>query len=243
MASYAVVCASAFATEDFATRVATGAFERVIAVDSGLVYVQEAGVIPDVILGDFDSLGFVPEGALVHPAIKDKSDLELALDYALEQGATDIIVYGCLGGRMDHTLAALQNLAFVAERGVRVRAVDVTSGDKGSANERRPRAVILEPMSGPCRLSLGVGKDLAPEIVPDLGAPTYGSVSVFAATDCAHGVREQGMYYPLSGVTLTNRTSLGLSNELVERGGHVEVEDGTLFVLYPADVDADLVRL
>ncbi len=243
MASWAVVCASAFATKDFASRVATGAFERVIAVDSGLIYVQEAGVVPDVILGDFDSLGYVPEGALVHPAIKDKSDLELALDYALEQGATDIVVYGCLGGRMDHTLAALQNLASVAERGVRVRAVDVSSGDKGSANERRPRAVILEPVSGPRRLTLEVDKGLQAEVIPDLGAPTYGSVSVFAATDRVHGVREQGMYYSLSGVTLTNRTSLGLSNELVARSGCIEIEDGTLFVLYPADVEADLHHL
>lgn len=240
MATYAVVCASAFAAEDFATRWAAGAFDRVVAVDSGLVHVQTAGVAPDVVLGDFDSLGYVPGNALVHPAIKDKSDLELALDWVCEEGATDVVVYGCLGGRMDHTLAALQDLAALAERGVRVRAVDVVSGDAGCANERRSRAVMLEVVAGPRVLSLAVLTGAEPEVVPDLGAPTYGSVSVFAATDCVESVTEHGMFYPLEDARLTNRTSLGLSNELVEPAGSIEVGEGTVFALYPADLVTSL---
>lgn len=235
MTTYALVCASSFAGDDFAKRRKAGEFDCVVAVDSGFAHLEGIGVSPDVVLGDFDSLGYVPDGAFVHPAIKDKSDLELAIDYALERGAGDLVVYGCLGGRLDHTLAALQNLAAAAESGVRVRAVDVPAGDVGCANERRPRAVVLEVAAGPCTLALRVPEGTLPETVPALGSPTYGSVSVFAANDSARGVSERGMYYPLDDATLTNRTSLGLSNELVEPEGSVSVAAGTVFALYPAD--------
>ena len=234
----ALVCAAAFASEDFLARRSRGEFDAVVAVDSGFARLEEVGVAPDVALGDFDSLGYVPDGALVHPAIKDKSDLELALAYAAGEGCADIVVYGCLGGRLDHTLAALQNLAAAAEAGARVRAVDVAWGDEGCANSRRPRPTVLEVLSGPATLALEAKAGAEPEEVAELGAPTFGSVSVFAASDAARGVVERGMYYPLDADRLTNRTSLGLSNELVERAGSVSVESGTLFVLYPADLAA-----
>ena len=82
MTTYALVGASDFNAAYFAERAACGAFDAVIAVDGGFASLEAAGCVPDLALGDFDSLGFVPEGVPVKlfPAEKDASDMELALE-------------------------------------------------------------------------------------------------------------------------------------------------------------------
>ena len=67
----------------------------------------------------------------------------------------------------------------------------------------------------------------------ELPALESGTVSVFSATPCAKGVVERGLEYPLDGVELTNRTTLGLSNELIGQTASVSVEEGTLYVICP----------
>ena len=106
MTTYALIGASDFNAAYFAERAARGAFDAVIAVDGGFASLEAAGCVPDLALGDFDSLGFVPEGVPVKlfPAEKDASDMELALEEALTCGAGAVEVYGALGGRLDHTL-------------------------------------------------------------------------------------------------------------------------------------------
>ena len=125
MTTYALIGASDFNAAYFAERAARGAFDAVIAVDGGFASLEAAGCVPDLALGDFDSLGFVPEDVPVKlfPAEKDASDMELALEEALTRGAGTVEVYGALGGRLDHTLANLLLLASFAERGLDVMAV------------------------------------------------------------------------------------------------------------------------
>lgn len=263
MKTCALVCGASFARADFCERHERGEFDFVVAVDSGYAHLQAACVRPDVCLGDFDSLGFVPEGSQVHPAIKDKSDLELALCYALEQGFSDVVVYGCLGERIDHTISALQLLAAAAEGGVdseiggnvRVRAIGGRVGAKDHANARAvndeslphanartPYTEVLEVLAGPATLTLAARENATPEKVPNLGAPTYGAVSIFSATSTAADVSATGMFYPLCAATLNNRSSLGLSNELVQPKGRISVQSGTLFVVYPSALSASLTK-
>ena len=184
-----------------------GSFDYIIAVDGGFAHLQVAGCVPQYVLGDFDSLGYVPEGANVevYPAHKDKSDLELALDRILAEGFSEVVVYGALGGRLDHTLASLQTCARFAEQGLGVSLV---------GPDFQVRIVV-----GPAKLSLPVCK--------------RGTVSVFSATDESTGVSEWGMEYPLEDARLTNRTTLGLSNELKGEPAGVAVRQGTLYVLHP----------
>ncbi|GEM47675.1 thiamine diphosphokinase [Deinococcus cellulosilyticus] len=87
--------------------------DLVVVADGGIQHVETLGVKPDVWMGDFDS---TPEEALhrypdleriPYPADKDLLDSEIALEYALERGAKTVIVWGALGGRTDHTLAAI----------------------------------------------------------------------------------------------------------------------------------------
>ena len=207
MTTYALVGASDFNAAYFAERAACGAFDAVIAVDGGFASLEAAGCVPDLALGDFDSLGFVPEGVPVKlfPAEKDASDMELALEEALTCGAGTVEVYGALGGRLDHTLANLSLLASFAERGLDVMAV----------GERERIALLVGP-----------GELL-------VEAADEGIVSVFSLTDASTGVVEEGLKYELDGATLTNRTSWGLSNELVGTAARISVESGTLAVFLP----------
>jgi thiamine pyrophosphokinase len=100
--------------------------ELIIAADSGLRHARTLGVKPDVIVGDFDSvserdLASYPSVPQVHyPVDKDQLDLEIAIDYALEQGARQLYLAGVLGGRLDQLLAALLIAAGLRERGVAV---------------------------------------------------------------------------------------------------------------------------
>ena len=127
------------------------------------------------------------------------------MEKAVDWKHDDLVIYGALGGRLDHSVANLQLFAKFSERDVTVTAIADTY------------AVRL--VTGPDVFEL-----------PPLG---QGTVSVFSANDTARGVIERGMAYSLDDEPLTNRTSRGLSNELVDEEATVAVEEGTLYVFYP----------
>ncbi len=205
--TYALIGASDFNGAHFVAWDREGAFDCVIAVDGGFASLEALGRVPDLALGDFDSLSYVPEGVPVRrfPPEKDASDMELALEEVVARGAAAAVVYGALGGRLDHTLANLSLLASFAERGLDVVAV----------GERERIALLVGP-----------GELL-------IEAADEGIVSVFSLTDASTGVVEEGLKYGLDGATLTNRTSWGLSNELVGTAARISVESGTLAVFLP----------
>ena len=92
----------------------------IIAADGGFAHTQALGVTPHYVLGDFDSLGYVPEGAQVHPAQKDDTDAMLAVREGLRRGYDRFVIYGGLdGNRLDHTVANYQTLQYLADRGAR----------------------------------------------------------------------------------------------------------------------------
>lgn len=206
MATCALVGAVDFNANDFKARQAAGEFDFIIAVDAGFAHLEAIGVAPDMAVGDFDSLGYVPKARRVsrHPVKKDKSDMELAIEKAVAWDHDELLIYGALGARLDHTIANLQLFARFSERDVYVTAIGDTY------------AVRL--LTGPDVFELPV---------------TEGTVSVFSANDTARGVIERGMAYSLDDEPLSNRTSRGLSNELTGEEATVAVEEGTLYVFYP----------
>ena len=107
-----------------------GEGDMVIAADAGYKALVRLGVKIDRVVGDFDSLGEVPvrPGVEVHPAEKDETDMMLAVRTALAAGYRDVRIYGGLGGRLDHSFANLQTLAYLARQ-----------GRTGLAGWRRPR--------------------------------------------------------------------------------------------------------
>ncbi|MDO4290123.1 MAG: thiamine diphosphokinase [Eggerthellaceae bacterium] len=207
MSTCALVGASDFNADHFRQMDEAGAFDYVIAVDGGLAHLEGIGRKPDLVMGDFDSLGYVPRGMRVtrFPSEKDASDMELALKRAKNRH-TDVYVYGGLGRRLDHTLANLQLFAHFSELGLYVVAIDEST------------AVTF--ITGPDTLEIPAQESGA-------------TVSVFAMNDAATGVFERGLKWELDDFTLTNRTSLGLSNEFTGEAVMIGVEEGTLAVFVP----------
>ena len=105
--------------EDACIRPREGDF--VIAADGGYAALQALGVTADLVVGDFDSLGYVPQAEEVvqHPVMKDDTDMMLAVKLGLDRGYRNFVLTGSVGGRLDHTLANLQTLMYLAQQGAR----------------------------------------------------------------------------------------------------------------------------
>ncbi len=176
----------------------------IIAADGGLRHTQKLGITPDVILGDFDSLGYEPTGANVFPVEKDDTDAMLAVRRGLALGCRDFLLYGSLDGpRLDHTVANFQTLQFLCDHG----ASGVLIGSTTLAT-----VVKNGTLSFP--------------------AGCTGTVSVFCLGADAHGVTLTGLYYPLDHDTLTAGFPLGVSNHFTGEPAEISVEDGSLLVLW-----------
>lgn len=175
----------------------------VIAADGGYSALQRLGVTPDLLLGDFDSLGTPPQGlpVLRFPVEKDDTDSALAVKTGLKHGCDAFLLEGCLGGQLDHSLANLSLLAALAEAGIPAYALE------------QNRAVTAL-----CRGTLRFPPEAA------------GRISVLSHSDVSRGVTLTGLYYPLSGAVLTRQTPLGVSNCFTGAAASVTVEEGTLLV-------------
>ena len=184
-----------------------------IAADRGYDALQRAGLAPDLIMGDFDSLGYTPEGenVLSHSPIKDDTDLMLALRWAMARGWRRFVIYGALGGkRLDQTVASFQTLRFLAEHGATGRLI----GDGWNVTLLQNAALRFP-------------------------ASAAGWLSVFVSGDTARGVTLRGLKYELTDAALTCAMPLGVSNEYLGKEAHISVTDGALFVLWQGDILPD----
>lgn len=185
-----------------------------IAVDGGLEHISRRGLVPDFILGDFDSLkeDFLPmlqafgekhPGEIMTlPVEKDDTDTIAAAKTGLERGYRDFFIYGGLGGkRLDHTLANIQTLAFLKKQGAEGRLV-------GQGTE----LFIL------CKET----------VIFDSGFE--GNFSLFALDPEVRDVTIRGMKYPLEKGTLLSSFPLGVSNRII-RGKTASVSVGEGFCL------------
>ena len=113
------ICYIVGAGEDCGLDFAPQSADLVIAADGGYRKLLDAGIRPHVVIGDFDSLGAAPEEeqVITLPTVKDVTDTWAAIDYGLERGFEKFYLYGCTGGRIEHTLANIQTAAALAERG------------------------------------------------------------------------------------------------------------------------------
>lgn len=190
--------------------------DYIIAADSGLVYIEEAGYHPNLIVGDFDSLGYRPkeENMIYHPAEKDDTDLALAAEAALEKGFCKLYLFGISGGRLDHTLANLQLLTNLCEKGIEVYCFC-------------PDCTITAITEG----TISFTEDYR------------GYVSVFAAGEKAEEVTIQGLKYPLAHAVLTGKRALGVSNEFMGVPSSVSVGKGVLWILWQESMDCKLPKV
>lgn len=181
-----------------------GPEDVLIAADGGLRHTQSLGLTPDIILGDFDSLGHIPAGAEVHPVEKDETDAILAIQKGLSLGCDTFYLYGSLDGpRLDHTIANLQSLVYLARRG----AVGYLIGERQ----------IIRSLQGETL---------------EFPAGFRGILSLFCLGGDARGVSLRGTKYVLEKGTLTAGFPLGVSNQFTGKQAAVSVEEGTLLLLW-----------
>lgn len=184
--------------------------DLVIAADGGYSYLKDINVQPDIIIGDFDSLGYEPieAGVIALPAEKDVTDTAAAIDAGWRKGFRIFHIYGGTGGRPDHTIANIQLMAAVAE-----------NGGEGYLFDKD--FVITAVHNGEIKFS----------------PVSKGYISVFSHSGVSYGVCESGLKYCLSDFSLSNSDPLGVSNEFIGKDSLISVKNGTLIVVYPKSAE------
>ncbi len=184
--------------------------DLVIAADAGYGKALRLNITPDLCLGDFDSLGFIPENIEIikHAVRKDDTDTMLAVKTGLARGFKRFIIYGCTGGRLDHTLANIQTLNYIAERGGRgyICADDFC---------------ITALKNGKLKFKKGA----------------KGNISLFSAKTRATGVTLKGLSYKLDNAEVGFDFPIGVSNEFTGKPAEVSVKTGVLTVIWQGTVE------
>ena len=200
MGSFVIFCAGGF--EKLIEPI--GEDDFLLAADGGLEHLNKLGLTPDGILGDFDSLGYVPENARVFPVEKDDTDAMLAVRQGLSMGYQRFLLYGSLDGpRLDHTVANFQTLQFLADRGAEGYLVG--------------RDYLITVLRGGCLR---------------FGAQCGGILSLFCLGAEAYGVTITGLQYPLTDGVLSPGFPLGVSNHFLGQDSTIEVKEGSLLVMW-----------
>lgn len=177
----------------------------VIGADRGYAFLYNHGIDADLIVGDFDSLGVIPEGrnVITHPVMKDDTDMLLAIKEGLKQGCTFFAIFGGLGGRPDHTFANIQSLAYLREHGAR----GILFGEIMHMTTIRNEELCFEQSFA-------------------------GMLSIFVLGEKAEGVNLRQLKYELENASLSSHIPLGISNEFIGKTGTIQVLQGELLVMW-----------
>lgn len=188
--------------------------DLVIAADGGVLHCAKIGREPDVILGDFDSLGYIPDGAQVFPVEKDDTDVMLAVRHGLQKGFREFLIYGGMDGkRLDHTVANFQTLSYLRRQGARGCLVG--------------RDCAVTVISGETAV-----------FSPD----AEGILSVFCMGSDATGVTVRGLKYELENGALSAEFPLGVSNHFVGTEGRISVRNGRLLLMWDVKNGLPLIK-
>ena len=184
--------------------------DLILAADAGWINARKCGVTPQILLGDFDSLGEpdVPNGVeLIRvPVEKDDTDTQLAVQVALERGAHEIVLIGGLDGRLDHTLSSLAILEYLDLKHIHAH---ITSGQNRVRFLRNNSTLIAR------------------------GGFRY--LSLIAADPKVKGVSVEGCKYPLKKATLSRLKQYAVSNELTGNCALIDVRRGGLWLVESND--------
>lgn len=178
--------------------------DYIIAADGGLAHTQALGITPQCILGDFDSLGYIPDASTVFPVEKDDTDAMLAVRRGLQLGYQEFYLYGSLDGkRLDHTVANFQTLQFLCDHDAHGYLIGKDY-------------IVTAVKDGTLHFPAGC----------------TGIFSVFCMGADAKGVTIRGGKYEAENVTLSAGFPLGVSNHFEGRPVDISVQRGSLLVLW-----------
>lgn len=187
--------------------------DMVVAVDGGLRYCIEASVIPDIVIGDLDSMfesGFeyIKNNnieVLKYPKEKDWTDMKIAADYLVYKGCEEILIYGGTGSRLDHTLANVYLLDHILERGSKGIVVD-----ENNEIYLVDKEMIIKGRKG--------------EYISFIPIRNEGTI-----------ITLDGFKYPLYKKDVEYLSNLGISNETTSEKSHIKVEKGKVLVFISKD--------
>jgi len=188
--------------------------DYLVGADGGTRHILALGLKPDVVVGDLDSLppatveALAAQGVAIerHPVAKDQTDLELALDRALHDGAGEILLLGALGGRLDQTLA---NVLILAQRAW-------------------PATIRLAEGNQVAQLLRGGDRLVLPNTVGS-------TVSALAISPQVTGVTYHGLAYPLVNATLTLGSTRGVSNVISASPATITIATGFLLIVHTVE--------
>lgn len=207
-----------------------GSDDYVIAVDGGYDYCLSHNIIPDIIMGDFDSSennwsnettsaansytkkDHIPVKSF--PPEKDYTDMALAAVEAINAGCDTILIYGGTGGRPDHTFANIQLLSNLADKGIHAYMYDKEYIYTAITNDR-----------------LLINNDMPSKHNGFINSRGNGYLSIFSLSNISEHVTIKGLKYEVTDITLTRQHALGTSNEFMNQSCSIEVKKGTLLIL------------
>lgn len=193
-------CSSTFLKENIAPE-----NDYIICADSGYDYAVSANIVPDLLIGDFDSISAIPEGLniITLPIEKDVTDCVAAFDEGVKKGFKSFVLFGGTGGRFEHTLANVSLMAKASQSDISFVMLD----EKHIFRSITDSSVKIERKENQ-------------------------QISVFAYGGRAFGVTEKGFHYPLWDYTLDPFDgALGTSNDIIEDIGEISVQSGTLIII------------
>jgi len=196
----------------------------ILCADGGYRLAEREGLLPHVIIGDFDTFENMesdprltrtdeafPSEILRVPVEKDDTDTMLCIKYGLKQGCDSFLIIGGIGGRLDHTIANLQALAYLASRGI-----TVTMKDEETC------VTMLSPGTHHLHRSSNSAEG---------GCKPYRRFSLFAYSPACEGLSIRDAKYELDHGHLENTFPLGVSNEFSQDTIHLSFPEGMLLVI------------
>ncbi|MCI8957291.1 MAG: thiamine diphosphokinase [Eubacterium sp.] len=198
------ICYIVGAGDNAGTNFLKGKNDYVIAADGGLLWLQKLNIEPDLIMGDFDSLGFVPKGnnVIQHEVMKNDTDMMLAVKQALEMGYHKIKIYGGTGGRIDHTLSNIQTMLYASRKGASIEMIDSTN-------------IYYVITDGEIQIT----------------GESQSGFSIFALGGIAHKVNIKDAMYLLHDFELAPDNPTGTSNSFIGKEVTISVEKGSLLIV------------
>lgn len=183
-----------------------------IAVDGGADHCLAAGVVPDIVIGDLDSISLKSLNQLKraeikilsYPVEKDFTDLELALKYAVNQSEGEIVILGGLGARWDMSMA---NLMLLGADFLENRVIRMITGNQEAVLLRAGQQITINGKIGSI-------------------------VSLIPLSSNAEGVTTHGLRYPLDNETLVFAATRGVSNQLKSKKATVYLRSGLLLCIH-----------
>lgn len=176
----------------------------IICADGGYNTAALIGIKPHIVIGDMDSVsGTIPSDIkkIVYPKKKDKTDMHLCIDYALEKGCKEIILLSAFGGRIDHSLGALMSLKYIMENNA-----------DGMLVTKRSKVFLIKDKT-------------------TIKRGFYSKISLIPLTDTVSGVTTNGLQFPLKNAMLRQSANLGISNAFCSTEASVEMSEGLLYII------------